>query len=181
MADQTSPEHEDRRNDLLAMLAAGRELGPDLDTSLVDSYMGRQAAQEKSRQQAVTPQPGLGRPVQWGRYGGLTIAGAIVLAAVGISLAFAFAGNAPHDDHGFWFPWLLFPLIFFVFWGRRGFYRGHRHYTYDTDDGRRVTVHERMRGYGPYGPYGTSGRSDDRPADRTPPPRSDAPRDIEYD
>jgi hypothetical protein len=194
MADQMSPEHEDRRNDLLAMLAAGRELGPDMDTSLVDSYLGRQTAQEKSRQRTVVPQSGASRLDLFSQYRGVmvfvAVFGAVAVAATVMTLVFANAGGQ-QGEHGFWFPWLFFPLIFFVFWGRRGYYRGHRRHTYDTDDGRRVTVYERMRAYGAYGPYDRSG---DSPADRpatprtdptgaasTPPPRPNPPRDIEYD
>lgn len=53
---QTTPDPEEQRADLMATLAAARELGPDMDKAIADSYLERkrseQAAQPKQQQVA---------------------------------------------------------------------------------------------------------------------------------
>jgi hypothetical protein len=147
-----APNHDDQRADLLAMLSAAHELGPDMDTSLVDSYMSRHAAEAERNRRSAVGQPGR-RGAPWnGRalwYIGLGIlGGALLLGAI---------GHGGHGGFSFWFPWLFLPWIFFVFLGRRGSYRSRRRYWYDTEDGRRVDVYERTRGYGPSSPGGPGG------------------------
>lgn len=50
MADRTpvSRDPEDERADLLATLAAARELGPDMDKSIVDSYLERRKSEARA-------------------------------------------------------------------------------------------------------------------------------------
>src|SRR5260370_23373120 len=153
-----TPNHEDQRADLLAMLSAAHELGPDMDTSLVDSYMSRHAAETERNRRSAVGQPGQPGAPWNGRalwYVGLGILGGALLLGAIVSLG----THGAQDGRGwfpFWLPWLFFPWIFFVFLGRRGSYRSRRRYWYETD-GRRVDVYERTRGYGPGGPGGPGG------------------------
>ncbi len=176
-----APNPEDQRTDLEAMLAASRELGPDMDKALVDSYMGRQKTQTPAPQGARS-QPGQSI-LPWGgsgmRYIGFgVLAGSLILAAI-LSTVGSGAG------HSFWFPWFLLPWLFFMMFARRGMYRSRRTYTYTDENGQPVQVRERLRGYGPYGRYGgpvgpVGPRRSYEPADRVDPdgqplpPRPDA-------
>jgi len=182
---QDSAEREDRRADLMAMLAASRELGPEMDTSLVDSYMARrpdeEGREERARRQGIVAGPGGGQPRPFGWPLGLTLICALVTVGV-IASVVTFAFGAPAGDQRGFFPfpwiflWFLFPLFGWGWWGRRGYYRSRRRYSYDADDGRRVDVYERTRGYGPHDdyppragrPYGASGPN--RPSDPDTPP-----------
>jgi len=152
-----TPNHDDQRADLLAMLSAAHELGPDMDTSLVDSYMSRHAAGAERNRRSAVGQPGQPGAPWNGRalwYIGLGILGGALLLGAIESLT---GGQGGHGGFSFWFPWLFFPWIFFVFLGRRGAYRSRRRYWYETEDGRRVDVYERTRGYGPSSPGGPGG------------------------
>lgn len=147
-----APNPEDQRTDLEAMLAASRELGPDMDKALVDSYMGRHKTRTPASQGAG-PQPGqsiLPRGGNEMRYIGLgALAGGLILAAL-------FSTIWTGGGHAFWFPWFFLPWLFFMVFRRRGMYRSRRTYTYTDENGQQVQVRERLRGYGygPYRPYG---------------------------
>jgi hypothetical protein len=180
-----TPNPEDERADLLATLAAARELGPEMDPSLVDSYMRRRGA-ERTRQGAPG-QPGQsgwpalgGYPRIW-LFIGLGLLGAAVVAGTIASFYWAApagtagAANGDHWGFPFWLPWLFFPWLFFVFFGRRGFYRSRRHYWYETEDGRRVYVTERSRGYSPDDPDGRGSSGDPRDPYAPPPPQGQRP------
>ncbi len=185
-----APNHDDQRADLLAMLSAAHELGPEMDTSLVDSYMSRHAAEAERNRRSAVGQPGQPGAPWNGRalwYIGLGIlGGALLLGAIASFNAWPGAQGA-QEGHGwfpFWLPWLFFPWIFFVFLGRRGSYRSRRRYWYETEDGRHVDVYERTRGYGPGGTGGSGGPGqgydprDPRDPYAPPPPpaqRRDAP------
>jgi hypothetical protein len=151
-----APNADDQRADLMAMLSASRELGPEMDSSVVDSYMSRHAAEaERDRQRAVG-QPG--RPgTPWDGQAlwriGMGIIGGAVLLGIIASFVFAPATQGGHGGFPFWPFWLFFPWIFFVLF-RRGAYRSRRRYWYQAEDGRRVDVYERTRGYGSRDQYG---------------------------
>jgi hypothetical protein len=139
------------------------------------------------------PAPGAGRPVIPARWIGFGIIGAILVVGLITSLVAGFAGGAAGSQGFHWggpwffFPWILIPLFFWGRWGRSGRYRSRRWYTYESDDGRRVNVYERSRGYDPYGrqapypPYGGYGPYGQQPQSQTPGPsprsaaRPDAP------
>src|SRR5581483_1650493 len=88
---------DDQRTDLEAMLAASRELGPDMDKALVDSYMSRQKTQNPPAQRP--PNPAGQSILPWGgsgmRYIGFAVlAGSLILVVLLSSL-----GGA---GHSFW-------------------------------------------------------------------------------
>lgn len=94
---------DDAQKDLLAMLAAGRELGPEMDKSLVESYVSRQQLSGPPAMQAQTPQP----PAI--AHAGLGIGNAVgLLAVLGIYVA-----ALAFTDGTTW--WLIFPLMPFLF------------------------------------------------------------------
>jgi hypothetical protein len=170
-----APNHDEQRTDLLAMLSAARELGPEMDTSLVDSYMSRHAAEAERNRQRAVGQPGQPGALRNGRalwYIGLGVLGGALL--LGTIAAGAQGGRGWFP---FWLPWLFFPWIFFVFFGRRSMYRSRRRYWYEAEDGRRVDVYERTRGYGPSG-AGSGYDPHDPYAAPLPTQRPDAPTDY---
>ncbi|HLZ22406.1 MAG TPA: hypothetical protein VKQ30_09810 [Ktedonobacterales bacterium] len=126
------PDPEDAHTDLLATLAASRELGPEMDKALAESYMQKHTA-------AVTPaQAPLTQDVtEPRRFGSSDWATAVVLVA-GIA-AFTVAMVAT-GGHAIGFIWL-----FFVFGGWRWWGWGHRNAEYR---GRRMEyrqAHREMR------------------------------------
>lgn len=118
---QTTPDPEEQRADLMATLAAARELGPDMDKAIADSYLERkrseQAAQPKQQQVAPVQAASVpGQPTHPLAYLMPFIGLAIFLVALVAS-----GGRA----------WPLFWLIFVFggwgWWGGRNGYRAQRH------------------------------------------------------
>ena len=110
---------DDERSDLKAMIAAGRELSPEMDESLVESYEQRRAseAQAKAKVQGreVVAQPQSTHPLA-GINPAVAITGIVAMAAVFIVIMVASGGHA-------W--WLIFPL-FGIFGGWMGNHDRHR-------------------------------------------------------
>src|SRR5690349_8171524 len=105
--DRPAPDREDMRKDLLAALAAARELGPEMDDSLADAHLRRHFGEQPLR--AVQPRPRADvMPYVAALLGPLVLA--LSIAAV-VGLLFFTHG------FGFWFIW---PLLFFGFGWRRG-------------------------------------------------------------
>lgn len=96
---------DDERAELRAMIAAGRDLSPDMDESLVDSYAERRAAEKKAQAKvqgnAVVAQQQPGSPFA-GVNPAVAITGIVAMAAVFIAIM-VFTGG-----HGWW---LIFPLF----------------------------------------------------------------------
>ena len=101
---------DDERADLKAMIAAGRELSPEMDESLVESYAQRRTAEQQAKakvqgnevvaqQQGNNPLANINPAV--------AITGIVAMAAVFIVIMVASGGHA-------W--WLIFP-IFGIFGG----------------------------------------------------------------
>ena len=108
-----SPMSDDERADLKAMIAAGRELSPEMDESLVESYAQRRTAEQQAKakvqgnevvaqQQGNNPLANINPAV--------AITGIVAMAAVFIVIMVASGGHA-------W--WLIFP-IFGIFGGWMG-------------------------------------------------------------
>lgn len=120
---------DDERADLKAMIAAGRELSPEMDESLVESYEQRRAseAQAKAKVQGreVVAQPQSSHPLA-GISPAVAITGIVAMAAVFIVIMVASNGAA-------W--WLIFPL-FGIFGGWMG-----------NNDRRRVRNERRAQRY----------------------------------
>src|SRR5262249_38279778 len=58
MSVQRDPAEDDAlRNEIQAAIAAGRELGPDMDRHLADSVLDRYRKEQAARQTALAPQP----------------------------------------------------------------------------------------------------------------------------
>lgn len=142
-----------KHEELMAMLAAGRELGPDMDRAVVESYMEKQ---KTPRVPAPRREPS--PPVDWN---GMAQSIVPVIAIVAVISVLAVS-------HAWMFFWLIFPLMGWAFGGWRG---GHDRYrrrtTYYDDMGRRISVRE--RGYGPLPPSrdgsGGDGQGDARQRD----------------
>jgi hypothetical protein len=104
---------DDERADLRAMIAAGRDLSPEMDESLVDSYAERRASEQRAKANvqgnAVVPQQQSGGVVA-GPHPAVAITGIIATAAIFIAIMVFTSG------HGWW---LIFPLfgIFGGWWG----------------------------------------------------------------
>jgi hypothetical protein len=128
--DRVTPDREDMRKDLLAALAAARELGPEMDSSLVDAHLRRHYGEQPQR--AVQPRPRTDRaPLVTAS----TLA-PMVMALCAVLCVAAFVALASFG-HGFGF-WFFLPLLFFGFgmrrarWGRHyGRYYGRRWDRYD--------------------------------------------------
>jgi hypothetical protein len=131
------PDPEDLRKDLLAALAAGRELGPEMDTAIVDAHLRRHYGEEAMRSvQPATPPPTPARvqrdPMAVGMYlqaGMTTVVIVAVVAAVVIWQAFPLL-------------FFLWPLLAFGAFGRRRGW-GHGRYRYDRRWDRRGWYDER--------------------------------------
>ncbi len=109
-----APDPEDEHKDLMAMIAAGRDLGPEMDKALADSYMERHKNEQKHAEpqaQPVVPQ----QPQQsWGASPwNLTAFGALPLILF-IMLLVVSGGHL-------W--WLIFvwPAFFGMGWRRWGY------------------------------------------------------------
>jgi len=130
---------EDQQNDLLATLAAARELGPDMDKALVESYLQRQPPQPQPKAPAPAPPaavqpatPGFPRPLYFTP--ALGIIAYIVLLVV---------------SHSFlWWTFWLIPA--FGGWGWCGGHSGNLYQRYaDREEWRRARW-ERRYGDGRY-------------------------------
>jgi hypothetical protein len=104
---------DDERAQLRAMIAAGRDLSPEMDESLVDSYAEQRAAEQRARAKvqgdAVVPQqPSAGTVA--GTHPAVAITGIVATAAIFIAIMVF--------THG-WLWWMIFPLmgIFGGWWG----------------------------------------------------------------
>jgi hypothetical protein len=120
---------DDERADLKAMIAAGRELSPEMDESLVESYAQRRSSEAKAKAKVqgkeVVAQPQSTHPLA-GINPAVAITGIVAMAAVFIVIMVASNGAA-------W--WLIFPL-FGIFGGWMG-----------NNDRRRVRNERRAQRY----------------------------------
>jgi hypothetical protein len=113
--DQVTPDREDMRKDLLAAMAAARELGPEMDSSLADAHLRRHFGEQAQR--AVQPRP---------RTDLAPVITANVLAPLMMVLCVAAFVSLLVFSHGaVW--WLFWPLMIFGFGWRRSGPWGH-HY-----------------------------------------------------
>ncbi|HEX5439810.1 MAG TPA: hypothetical protein VFW76_02925 [Ktedonobacterales bacterium] len=181
-----SPMSDDERADLKAMIAAGRELSPEMDESLVESYAQRRTAEQQAKakvqgnevvaqQQGNNPLANINPAV--------AITGIVAMAAVFIVIMVASGGHA-------W--WLIFP-IFGIFGGwmgrndrrlnarraqryqmRADYYRRRMGYA-DRDDARLPESAEREEEQLPPPPTATPPARQTALAPRPTPPSSGAP------
>lgn len=120
----TDPHAEEEHSDLLATLAAARELGPEMDKALAESYLQRRKASAPSRARNAGPRP----PVNYGFVAQAVVPVAMIAAVILAAILFSFHG---------WFWFLLIPL----FWG--GWRRRRGWYGYDRYERRRDFREER--------------------------------------
>ncbi|HEV2235792.1 MAG TPA: hypothetical protein VGR57_03940 [Ktedonobacterales bacterium] len=156
--DQVSPDREDMRKDLLAAMAAARELGPEMDSSLADAHLRRHFGEQPQR--AVQPRP----RADVAPFNPAYVLGplmAVLCIAAFVSVLFFTQG-------GGW--WLFWPLMIFGFGGfgwRRGGWGG-RYYGRRYD--RRWDRYGRRDGDGYHGDdphyvsYDAPGQMSARPA-----------------
>ena len=161
---QSSQNPQDAHEDLLATIAASRELGPEMDKALAERYL------EKHSKPAVAPQPKQQQPpvAAYSPNQALAAIGPMLCIAAFITILIGSGG------HLWWLFWL--PLVFGGWWGR--WWWGGPHYGgYNSrDDWRQARRDARYQyrawrhGYSPY-PYPP--RSDDG---SQPPASSQDPR-----
>ncbi len=112
---------DDERAELRAMIAAGRDLSPEMDESLVDSYAERRASEQRAKAKvqgngnAVVPQQQSGG-VMAGTHPAVAITGILATAAIFVAIMVFTGGQG-------W--WLIFPLfgIFGGWWGNNDRHR----------------------------------------------------------
>ena len=98
---------DEERAELRAMIAAGRDLSPEMDESLVDSYAERRASEQRAKAKvqsngnAVVPQQQSGDVVA-GTNPAVAIAGMAMVAAIFVTIMIISGG-------AYW--WMIFPLI----------------------------------------------------------------------
>jgi hypothetical protein len=117
----SSNSSDEAHDDLLATLAAARELNPDMDKALADQYLARRK-EEKQRQEqqapAVVPSEQTPAYPRWRVAPVIPILCAFMVCAILVA-AFAHNGQFWHDGQFWWFFWI--PLIFGGWWWRRGY------------------------------------------------------------
>ena len=140
------PDPEDLRKDLLAAMAAARELGPEMDTAIVDAHLRRHYGEEaleapRAVQPATPPPPAPRAPVApMGLYLG---AGLAVLPIVAVVIVAAVLGW-----HAFPFLFFLWPLFAWGAFGRRRMWRHYGGYGYGRRwDGGREYGRDDWRGH----------------------------------
>ncbi len=112
---------DDERAELRAMIAAGRDLSPEMDESLVDSYAERRASEQRAKAEvqgngnAVVPQQQSGGVVA-GTHPAVAITGILATVAIFVAIMVFTSGQG-------W--WLIFPLfgIFGGWWGNNDRHR----------------------------------------------------------
>jgi hypothetical protein len=130
----STPNSDEAHDDLLATLAAARELDPGMDKALADQYLTRRREEQKKQEQkapAVVAQES-NTPAGWRGSPLPLLMGMVMLTAL-IVAAVVF-----HNGSFWWFFWV--PLMFSGMW-RRASYRGSRG---ESSDPRRI---ERARYY----------------------------------
>jgi hypothetical protein len=111
VADIRNDNTDDEKQDLLATLAAARDLSPDMDRALVDSYLEKRKAASGGTQQAIVAQTGNRSAEVVERIGSLVIGVGVIAAFIAIMIA----------SHGaFW--WLFFPMMGIGFGGWHRFW-----------------------------------------------------------
>ncbi|HEV8192582.1 MAG TPA: hypothetical protein VGP82_14030 [Ktedonobacterales bacterium] len=106
---------EDAHTDLMALIKAGRDMSPDMDQALAESFMEKhKLANQPPPQQPVVTQNGQRTPDAFTTVGGSAIS-VLVIAAYIVAVIVS-------QGH-LW--WLLFPLMAFGFGGWRGYGRYH--------------------------------------------------------
>jgi len=118
-----SPMSDEERAELKAMIAAGRDLSPEMDESLVNSFAERRTAEQRAKAKvqgnAVAPQQQTGGAgTLAGVHPAVAITGILTTAAIFVAIMI-FTGG-----HGWW---LIFPLfgIFGGWWGNNDRHRLH--------------------------------------------------------
>jgi hypothetical protein len=106
--DQVTPDREDMRKDLLAAMAAARELGPEMDSSVVDAHLRRHFGEQPQR--AVQQRP----RADVAPFNPMYVLGPLMAA-----LCIAALVSVLFFTHG-WGFWFIFPLLFWGFGWRRG-------------------------------------------------------------
>lgn len=110
----TDPHAEDEHNDLLATLAAARELGPDMDKALAESYLQRRKSSTPARPRNAEPRP----PMNVGFVAQAALPAVMIAALVIGALLFS--------SHG-WILFFLLPLCWGGWRRRRGWYGDDRY------------------------------------------------------
>ncbi len=144
MAGTSSDNPEEAHTDLMALIKASRELNPDMDQALAESFMEKhklasQGGQKPTAQQAVVPQQNPQHPQPFGRF--TPAFGMIMIVAVIVAMV---------TFHAWWALWLIFPLM-----GMLGGWRGYGRYHDERHLAREQWRHQRYMarmGYPPQQP-----------------------------
>lgn len=108
---------QETHKDLLALIKASRDLDPDMDQALAESFLEKHTLATQGAQQPVVPQSDPPHPQAVGRFA--PAFGMVVIAAVIVAIIVT---------QTWWAIWLVFPLMG-AFGGWRGYGRYHdEHY-----------------------------------------------------
>ncbi len=142
---------DEAHDDLLATLAAARELNPDMDKALADQYLARRK-EEKQRQEQQAP--AVVQSEQSPSFSGWRGAPLIPILCTVMVTAILIAAFA-HNGQFWWFFWI--PMIFGGWWWRRGYPGGNdsRYQRYLDRERYRQARWEARHGYLP--PEGAEG------------------------
>ena len=134
MTNQNPSEMEALRQEIQAAIAAGREVGPDMDQHLADSAIKRYQEEKAARDKALQPQPTPASPAALAHQGSPSlevIARAVVTVA---AIAAYVVIVAWHPD--FW--WVIFFMPAFLAWWGWGRWSGHDQRMASRDDYRNL-------------------------------------------
>ncbi|HEV2461510.1 MAG TPA: hypothetical protein VGS80_24410 [Ktedonobacterales bacterium] len=161
-----SQDPEEKQADLLATLAAARELGPDMDKALAESYLQRQRAEAAPKQSVVAQPPQAPQRPNEALRPIFMCAGLIAFVALLIV------------SHG-WLWFTFFPLMWWTGWWWRGGSRAEWHDQRRAQREQWRQARREMR-YGAPGGYHYSYRYDYRYGndDRMSPPEAPAQLDT---
>ena len=140
---------DEARDDLMATLAAARDLNPDMDKTLAEQYLARRQheRQRQDQQPSAVAQQQDRRTTrsEWAGRAVVPLFGVLMLAAILV------AANVTNDGVFWWLFWI--PLMFGGWWWRRGFSSGGSDWRYQRRMEREQYYRDRLaRRYGYYPP-----------------------------
>jgi hypothetical protein len=140
---------DEARDDLMATLAAARDLNPDMDKTLAEQYLSRRREEQQRQDQrssvaAQQQDRGTARS-EWAGRSVVPLFGVLMLAVILV------AAIATNDGALWWFFWI--PLMFGGLWWRRGISSGGSDWRYQRRMEREQYYRDRLaQRYGYYPP-----------------------------
>jgi hypothetical protein len=147
---------DEARDDLMATLAAARDLNPDMDKTLAEQYLSRRREEQQRQDQqssvVAEQQDRSTARSEWAGRGWVPLFCLLMLAVILVAAA------ATNIGAFWWFFWI--PLMFGGWWWRRGIPAGGSDWRYQRRMEREQYYRDRLaRRYGYYPPRPDSDRS----------------------